>query len=190
MQTEIEQRRKWDLSTRALEVLRVGGSTDLCALHGQAGDTMDVWWVVESPCWPIKHREYVMHRRLCRVTDGPSGRPLYVRVEDTGDASASRRLRSQTAPQSVRCIDFRCTQVAWASAAEHAGTTVPGVRVRTRYREDPMMPLPKFVVGVIIDKMIPRGLGALRKAAILREQRLVSAAQHAPQRAVSATCQH
>ena len=173
MQTEIQQRRKWDVSTKALEILQAGGSTELCALHGQSGDSQDLYWLVESPSWPLKHREYVMHRRLCRIADGQSGRTLYVRLEHGGDSPAFRRLRSQSAPQSVRCVDFFSTQVAWASVGERGQTCV---RVRTRYREDPMTALPKWIVGLIIDKMLPRGLAALRKSALLREQRLASAA--------------
>lgn len=171
MQTEVAQRKAWDLSTKHLDVLRVGGSTELCDLHGQAGDTQVLRWLLESPSWPLKDREYVLHRRVCRLTDPVSGQVLYVRIEQGDNSLAARRLCPTVAPRSVRCVDMRATQVSWRSVNQRGQ---PSVRIRTRYREDPMVPLPKWLVGMIIDKLLPRGIAALRRSAVEREKRLAA----------------
>ena len=47
--------------------------------------------------------------------------------------------------------------------------------MRSRYREDPMTKLPSFIVAMITDKMLPRGLAALRKVAIERDRKMAAA---------------
>ena len=61
------------------------------------------------------------------------------------------------------------TQVAWAFTSDSGA---PLTRVRSRYREDPMTVMPKWVVTMVIDKMLPRGLAAMRKGAVEYEKRV------------------
>ena len=104
----------------------------------------------------------------------PAGKPmpflrdqeLYIRFDIADDGQMSRQLRPTVTNKASRCIDLFSVQVAW-----YGGEGI--LRVRSRYREDPMMALPGWILRMITDKMVPRGLKALKSAAIeLDRQRL------------------
>ena len=182
MQTEIGERQRWDVSTKKISNLRVGGSiTSLSGVHGQRGDSQALYWLVESPAWPMKDREYVLHRRMVALDrvqhqaagmatdDGqPAARVLYVRVETCDNLPASWALRAHVASRAVRCVDLNHIQAVWEGVS---GSGVACACVRSRYREDPMTALPKWLTGRILDTMLPRSLASLRKVAIEYEKR-------------------
>ena len=63
----------------------------------------------------------------------------------------------------------RVLQVAWNDVSA-SGAVV--TRVRSLFREDPMTALPSRILTYIIDKIMPRSIASLRKAAIEREQNI------------------
>ena len=173
MQTETDARPAWDTSSKEVCILRAGGPTDLKYIHGFDGDAMAIFWSLEAP-WPLKDREYVLHRRVCRLHCEPSaaggGPDLFLRIDIGNDAPESRALRPAVAKGAIRCVDHKHVQAAWPTGDGQS------VRVRSRYREDPMTKLPSFLIGMITDKMLPRGLASLRKAAVERDRRLAQQA--------------
>ena len=116
---------------------------------------------------------------MAAATAATTSRPaeLYLRVDVANDAPETRALRPQTAPKSMRCIDHRHLQVAWATGD---GQTV---RVRSRYREDPMIKLPNMLLSMITERSMPKGIAALRKAAVERDRRIAKQQQAAQKRA-------
>ena len=42
--------------------------------------------------------------------------------------------------------------------------------MRARYREDPMVSMPRWLMSFITDKMLPRGLKSMQKAAVDRQK--------------------
>jgi len=139
-------------------------------VHNQDGDTQDILWVVNAP-FPLKDREFILHRRLCTMAapEGPTGAVSYVRMDVVDNSSLSWSLRPSITKGALRVIDHVHMQVAWASVSSSGAVAT---RVRSRYREDPMTALPKWVVTMILDKMLPKGLAAMRKGAVEYDQRL------------------
>ena len=161
MQWEADRRTQWDPSTKQLMVLHAGGQNALHHLHGQSGDSMALYWQVEAPTWPMKDREYVLFRRVYEVHEG-----AYLRIDRGDDSREARDLRPQVAPKTLRCVDHFHMQVAWRCTLPDGS---PGVRVRSRYREDPMVGMPRWLLTIITEKALPRSIANCRKIALQRE---------------------
>ena len=59
-------------------------------------------------------------------------------------------------------VDYEQLQLAWGVVSEHDGQ--PAVRIRLRYRDDPMLPLPKWLLSWVMEKQLPKGCAGLIKA--------------------------
>ena len=180
MHGEPEARRRWDSSLKKFDFLKVDGPNRLQAVHGQAGDSHLFHWIVSSP-FPLKDREYFMHRRFCTlpapeaegsaegdIKGAERGGPSYLRI-DRGDHPAGWELLPTVASGALRCVDAASHQVAWSWGVNADGE--PVTRVRGRVREDPMTIAPKWLVSMILDELLPRSLVALRKAAYAEHER-------------------
>ena len=53
-------------------------------------------------------------------------------------------------------------QLAWGVRSAHDGR--PAVRIRLRYRDDPMLPLPKWILSWVMEKQLPKGCAGMIKA--------------------------
>lgn len=174
MVSEVSGRAKWDETTRHIEVLQAGGPSALRAFHGQPGDSHTLLWQVVTPSM-LRDREYVMHRRVGAVAASGKGGAMrfaprrgsgcgFLRIDVADDTAASWALQPKVARGCSRVIDQHCIQVAW----EVDGVT----RVRSLYREDPMMsPLPRWIISLVLDRALPKGLESLREAAVAHEKR-------------------
>jgi len=180
MQGEPEARRRWDTSLKKIDFLQVNGPNRLQAVHGQAGDSQLFHWIVASP-FPLKDREYVMHRRFCTlpapeaegsaegdVKGAERGGPSYLRI-DRGDHPAGWDLLPTVASGAVRVVEAASHQVAWSWGVNGDGE--PVTRVRGRTREDPMTIAPKWLVSLLLDELLPRTLIALRNSAYAEHER-------------------
>jgi hypothetical protein len=116
MQVEVEERKSWDATTRHVECLRAEGPTECQYLHKQTGDEMYLLWITESP-WPLRDREYILHRRMCKLLAAPTeatgtgGPELVLKIETANDGAETRALRPTVAPKCVRAIDQRSVTV-------------------------------------------------------------------------------
>jgi hypothetical protein len=192
-----EERKRLDPSTKVCELLRASGPQELCGVHQQQSDSMAILHVVETP-WPLPNREYIIERRICCLRmpppppagggaggggcDGPPRRGPYLRIDRADDSKALWALQPSVAARHLRCIDFSQVVIAWEVTSPSG---VPVTRVRQIYREDPMMPLPRWLLALITERMMPKGLKALQKAALERQR---SGGEH--QAAASSASRH
>lgn len=102
-------------------------------------------------------REYLLRRRLVRLGGGGpgGGGASYGRVDECDGTAASLRRWPSSLKRSVRVADHLHHQLVMQ------GETPGSVRVRARYREDPMMPIPGFLYRLMLDRLLPRAIAAL-----------------------------
>jgi 8-oxo-dGTP pyrophosphatase MutT (NUDIX family) len=162
---QCDPQRKWDATTRSVQMLSASGSNELAAVHRQAGDAMVLFWVVDMP-WPVSSREFVLRRKVGRLAlpDGPS----WFRVDASDDDPASWALVPDVGTGSVRVVDHSQRQLAWAAPARDDG--VERVRIRGQYREDPMVPLPKWLLALLMDRTMPKAVATLLESAKVYER--------------------
>ena len=189
MQCELEARTKWDATTKAALLLEHSGPAHLKYIHGSDGDIQDIYWLIEAP-WPLKDREYLMRRRCACIAPDGRGRDersaatadggaseLIVRIDGVHGAQRAAELRPTTPAKTLRVTTHENTQVAWTVVSPSGVITT---RVRGRFMEDPMMPIPKWFLSTLTDKMFPRSVKLLIKTAVERERRLTAAVASPP----------
>jgi len=69
-----------------------------------------------------------------------------------------------TPRRTIRVVENTSVNLYWS-------TSDGGTAFRSMYREDPMVSLPNWLVGTIIDKMLPRGVKALTRSAVAQERK-------------------
>lgn len=158
--TASQHRPSWDETTKEMSVVSAGAASTLTALHGEPSDEMVLHWIVSAP-FPLQSREYVLRKRLALLPgDSNGGVLIMMRASRGPDAGYHKPPPRRT----VRVVDNTAVNVFWS-------TPGGGTAFRSLYREDPMVSLPSWLVGSIIDKVLPRGLKALTRSAIACERR-------------------
>ena len=92
----------------------------------------------------------------------------YVRADLCDNSSVSWTVKPTVPKGAQRVTDHKHMQIAWSSVDAHGNRCT---RVRSFYREDPGVSLPRWVLGIIMDKVLPRGLKALVASAIEYERK-------------------
>lgn len=174
MLCDVRERVQWDNTTVSMEVVSTTPPCPLRRLHEQDGDEMTLLWQL-AVTWPLANREYVLHRRVCvfREQDGGAGakgdRVVYSKVDGGDDGPESFRLVPTVTPKARRVPEHLNICSIYADP----------IRGGTCYRafviEDPMMTLPKWLLGWLLDKLVPSSLAAMTKTAVAYEKRLLAA---------------
>jgi len=167
MTSNAEGRKSWDTGTKAIESLATAPPAELCHLHGQAGDAMILFWAVNCP-FPIKDREYVLSRALRKLPADADGQAsLYCVADRAFDESSTFLLKPKGSSRVNRVCTYYQFNVAWAESPT-------STRVRSEYSEDPMMPLPSWLLTWVTTKALPAGIEGLKKAAAKVDERLAA----------------
>ena len=103
---------------------------------------------------------------------------MYVRLDTADNSAESWALRPNVGKGHVRVNDHWHMQIAWAQADPKTGGV--SVCVRSRFREDPMMTVPKWLLSYVMDKQLPRAVATLRKVTIEYDKRAMAAAAQPP----------
>ena len=163
----------WDENTKVLETLSTSGPAHLCHVHGRDADIAALYYLVAMP-FPLRSREYVLERRMTLLSDDAgsssgsgrgSGPAAYCLVDDIYDKEASWSLRPHAASRSNRVTGYRQVSMMWPG--DRPGVT----HARRLYLEDPMMPLPSWLLRWFFAKALPKGVAALQSAAATYEQK-------------------
>jgi hypothetical protein len=158
--TSSQHRPTWDETTKELSVISAGKASALTTLHGEPSDEMVLHWVVGAP-FPLQSREYILRKRLAMLPGDVNGGVLQMMRASKGpDAGYDKPTPRRT----VRVLDNSAVNVFWSMPGG-------GSAFRSLYREDPMVSLPSWLVGSIIDKVLPKGLKALTRSAVACERR-------------------
>ena len=152
----------------------MGGPADerLARLHRQAGDHCVIYFVYSSQMRPLKDREYIVHKRHGRLpprAEHGEASDTYVFNELCDNSVVSWGLRPNVPRGMLRVTECKQTQIVWEATDAHGR---PCTRARMRYREDPLVSIPNWVLKVITDRVLPRGIRALVQAAIEYEKRI------------------
>jgi len=156
-------RTDWDETSKEFRVLSAHGPTSLAHLHGECGDFMNIYWLSSMP-FPLPNREYYLERKLCEVPPLEHGAPrAYLKIDRCLDAH-KLDLQAPVARRAVRVTDYSQWQLIWPG---NNSLTL----LRTYYSENPMMPIPSWIVTFMTEKVLPKGLKAMAKAAVEYEQK-------------------
>lgn len=176
MQVSTNERPDWDPHTKSVRVLEASGPARLAHLHRQAGDELTLLWCLNAP-WPLPTREYMMRRKAAKLERPPAssgdvgGCYYYI---DCALEERESLARAPKAKGAARVVDYEQWQLAWGVRASDGQ---PAVRMRIRYRDDPMLPLPKWLLSWVMEKQLPKGCAGLIKAS--KEYERVLAERHA-----------
>ena len=90
------------------------------------------------------------------------------------DPEVAARWHPTIPSKTLRVTTHEHTQVAWSAISASGVRTT---RVRSRCVEDPMMPIPKWFLSMLMDKMMPRTIKSMVKVAVELDQKKKRQAQ-------------
>ena len=119
---------------------------------------------------PVPHQgpRLRAQRALRKLPPCADGQPsLYCVADRAVDEVSTYLLQPRTGSRVNRVCTYHQFNVAWAESPS-------STRVRSEYSEDPMMPLPSWLLTYVTTKALPAGIEGLKKNAANFDERLQS----------------